>query len=95
LSVKESSRAGRGEPLDGINIPISAAGLPPPGLLAAILVIAANPWYALNRVARTLKYLPLTFAAGPWGFVLFVPYLLGLLVMATVIRQFRAAPPGQ
>jgi hypothetical protein len=27
-------------------------------------------------VAKTLKFFPLTFIAGPWGFVVFVPYLL-------------------
>jgi hypothetical protein len=27
-------------------------------------------------VRRTLKFLPLTFIAGSWGFVVFVPYLI-------------------
>ncbi|HUB25161.1 MAG TPA: hypothetical protein VL992_07000 [Tepidisphaeraceae bacterium] len=41
-------------------------------------------------MARTLKFFPLTFMAGPWGFVLFVPWLLGLLgVMGITARARR------
>jgi hypothetical protein len=34
--------------------------------------------------AKTLKFLPLTFAAGPWGFVVFVPYLIGFLAISGI-----------
>jgi hypothetical protein len=42
-----------------------------------------------KRVARTLKYLPLTFIAGTWGFVVFVPYLLVFITAVGLTRRNR------
>jgi hypothetical protein len=37
-------------------------------------------------MARTLKFLPFTFVAGPWGFVVFVPYLVAFLAAIGLIQ---------
>lgn len=42
-------------------------------------------------MARTLKFLPLTFIAGAWGFVIFVPYLL-VFVSAMGITSYLRRP---
>jgi len=40
---------------------------------------------------RHIRYLPLTFIAGTWGFVLFVPYLLAIFTTVGILRHRRAA----
>jgi hypothetical protein len=40
-------------------------------------------------MSRTVKYLPLTYAAGPWGFVLVLPYMLAVLIVTERIRYNR------
>jgi hypothetical protein len=42
-------------------------------------------------VARTLKYLPLTFVAGAWGFVFFLPYLLLFVAAVGLTSRARRA----
>jgi hypothetical protein len=42
-------------------------------------------------MTRTLKFLPLTFIAGSWGFVIFVPYMLTFLAAAGLLRRLRPA----
>jgi hypothetical protein len=43
--------------------------------------------------AKTLKFFPLTFIAGPWGFVVFVPYLLAFMtVRAVAVRVSQRRP---
>lgn len=41
-------------------------------------------------MVRTLKFFPLTFAAGPWGFVVFLPYLLIIMGALGYLRKIRA-----
>jgi hypothetical protein len=48
------------------------------------MLLAANSVRVYSMSAKTLKFLPLTFAAGPWGFVVFVPYLIGFLAISGI-----------
>jgi hypothetical protein len=41
-------------------------------------------------MSRALKFLPLTFVCGTWGFNLFIPYML--VVMAAAIAGARRLP---
>jgi hypothetical protein len=47
----------------------------------------------LQRVARTIKFLPLTFVAGAWGFNFFVPYLLIFMMAVGVTGRIRRIKP--
>jgi hypothetical protein len=40
-------------------------------------------------MSKTLKFLPLTFAAGPWGFNVFMPYLIAFTALAAMAHQLR------
>jgi hypothetical protein len=40
-------------------------------------------------VAKTIKFLPLTFIAGSWGFVIFIPYLLTLAAFVGLRAYLR------
>jgi hypothetical protein len=42
-------------------------------------------------MARTLRYLPLTFLVGKEGFVLFFPFLVGCMVMHLILRAILVA----
>jgi lauroyl/myristoyl acyltransferase len=40
-------------------------------------------------MARTFKLIPLAFVAGPWGFIVFVPYLAAFALAAGIARIAR------
>jgi hypothetical protein len=40
-------------------------------------------------MVRTLKFFPLTFIAGSWGFVIFVPYLLAFTAAVGLTSLIR------
>jgi hypothetical protein len=44
-------------------------------------------------MTKTLKFLPLTFVAGPWGFVVFMPYLLAFTAISAVASHNRRRRP--
>ena len=44
-------------------------------------------------MARTIKFLPLTFVAGAWGFNFFVPYLLIFMMAVGATGRIRRLKP--